>query len=176
VVRYANYHRSPVPTLHRPNRPVATILYGILIVGLVLAHIELLREEGIGANNNIPLHALFPWIIFAFIIYVTARLRRNYMLPADKVLALDTRQPVLYLRSFSADRVRLWGKGVVGKVRRKSIDEAVAPLASKIGPFVAIANPDSKLPHLGAAKAYHTNDTWRSAVSEWVTTAQMIVW
>jgi hypothetical protein len=172
MMRYARRHRSLVPLLHRPNRRVATILCGILfIVCLVLAYAGL---SAVGTINNPIFGFLYPWIVVALLIYVAALLRRYYTLPADQVLALDARQPVVYLRSFAADRVRLWGKGAIGKLRRKSIDEAIAPLAATIGPFVAIANPDSRLPQLGAAKTYYTNDTWQSAIGRWVTMAQMI--
>jgi len=161
TVRYARHHRSSVPSLHWPNRPVRMILWGIPILYITWANY---------LSSQLSVIAMIIVITFA-----GARIRRNYTLPADKVLSLDTRQPVLFLRSFVADYARLWGKGVVGKLRRRSIDEAIAPLAMAIGPFVAIANPDSKLPQLGAAKTYYTNDTWQGAIVGWVATAQMIV-
>jgi hypothetical protein len=101
--------------------------------------------------------------------------RRHYVLRATRVLELDNRQPILFLRSFADDKVRLWGKGVVGKLRRRTIDEAIKRLAERLGPFVAIANPNAKLPQLGAAQTYFSNDTWQSPITSWVQIAQMII-
>jgi hypothetical protein len=163
VARYTRHHRSPVPRLHWPNRPVVATLWGILVIVSYLLSIGLSRATHI------------PFVFLILPIFFAALFRRSYMLPADKVLALDLRRPVVFLRSFAADRVRLWGKAVMGKMRGKTIDEAIAPLANTVGPFVAIANPKSKLPTLGAAKSYYADDTWQSAISRWVTMAQMIV-
>jgi hypothetical protein len=103
------------------------------------------------------------------------RLRRYYALPADTVLELDERQPVLFLRSFADDAIRLWGKGVVGKYRGRTIEEAISPLAKMIGPFVGIADPKSRLPLLGAAKTFYPDDTWQTAIARWIDMAQMIL-
>jgi hypothetical protein len=80
--------------------------------------------------------------------------RRNYALRANRVLELDNRRPILFLRSFVDDKIWLWGKGLFGKFRRKTIDEAIGGLAKRLGPFVAIANPNTQLPRLGAAQTY----------------------
>jgi hypothetical protein len=57
----------------------------------------------------------------------------------------------------------------------ETIDEAIERFAKRLGPFVAIANPNTQLPRLGAAQTYFSNDTWQNAIARWVQTAQMIV-
>jgi hypothetical protein len=67
-----------------------------------------------------------PWlnaIPLAGLAAMAALTRRHYVLRANGVLELDHRQPILFLRSFADDKVRLWGKGIIGKLRRKTIDE-----------------------------------------------------
>jgi hypothetical protein len=46
--------------------------------------------------------------------------RRHYVVRAARVLELDNRRPILFLRSFADDKVRLWGKGIYGKFRRRN--------------------------------------------------------
>jgi hypothetical protein len=119
-----------------------------------------------------------PWTIVIGFIYmagIAALVRRHYVLRADKVLQLDNRRAVLFLRSFADDKVRLLGKGIIGKFRKRTIDDAVKSFCEQIGPFVAIASPKSKLPRLGAAQIYFADDTWRNAIARWVEMAEMIV-
>ncbi len=164
MARYARAHRSPVPTLHWPGHPVRTLIYAVLLAPSYFLFLAL--------DKAVP---VVPFVPLVIPIAMLVLLQRAYMMSADKILALDTRAPVLFLRSFAAERTRLWGKGVVGKLRGKTIDEAIAPAAKMVGPFVAIADPNSRLPRLGAAKTYYSDDTWQSAISRWVDMAQMIV-
>jgi hypothetical protein len=69
----------------------------------------------------------------------------------------------------------MWFAGLYGKFRTRTIDEAIKRLAERLGPFVAIANPKTTLPELGAAQSYFADDTWQDAISRWVDMAQMIV-
>jgi hypothetical protein len=122
--------------------------------------------------------SFLPWTTIFGLIYlasIAALARRHYVLRADKLLQLDDRRPIIFLRSFADDNVRLWGKGIVGKLRRRTIDEAIRSVCEQIGPFVAIASPKTKLPRLGAAQVYFSDDTWQSAIARWVAMAELIV-
>jgi hypothetical protein len=151
--------RSSVPSFHMPTNPGRTFIYSLLTV-IVFPFVNL--KEG----------AAFAWLA---LIFLAAQVRRNYVLRANEVLKLDTRHPILFLRSFDADQWRLWGKGIYGKFRVRTIDEAIKQFAERLGPFVAIANPTTTLPKLGAAQSYFTDDTWQDAISRWIDMAQMIV-
>ena len=103
------------------------------------------------------------------------KFQRHYRLTANDLLRVDKRRPVLFLRSFTDDKVRLWGRGIWGKFRKRTIDEAIRPSADPLGPLVAIADPNVRLPHLGAAQSFYSNDTWQLAIARWVRMARCIV-
>jgi hypothetical protein len=155
--------RSPVPSLHRPTDPLLTYIYAALFV-VSIPVVFLFNFV-----TKIPVVGLLPLVALG------AMARRHYVLRADKVLSLDDRAPILFLRSFGDDKVRLWGRGWYGKFRRRTIDEAIKGFAQRLGPFVAIANPQTKLPRLGAAQSYFSDNTWQDAIARWVAMTRMIV-
>jgi hypothetical protein len=163
VSRLFGSTRGTVPALHWPTDPFQTVLYAILFV------LSLPAASLITSVVRVPFIALFLPVAAA------EMTRRHYVMRADRLIELDTRHPILFLRSFRSDKVRLWGKGVLGKLRGPTIDAAITPFARRLGPFVAIANPDEKLPRLGAAQTHYSNDTWQNAIARWVGMAQMIV-
>jgi hypothetical protein len=136
---------------HVPTNPGRTFVYAILfLVSFVGVNIW-----GVYSRHAPPFEDFEPWptnIALVGVVALGALARRNYVLRADRVLELDNRRPILFLRSFADDKVWLWGKGIFGKFRRKTIDEAIEPFAKRLGPFVAIANPNTQLPQLGAAQ------------------------
>jgi hypothetical protein len=155
-------------------------------------------------NTHVERVFLALVVEFAAIYVVRLLWRRARMHNAiDARLALrgDPRRPILYLRSFQDDphvmdyewdatmRTKIGHAGDLpgpigrflagmgtGIVRTSSrLEENLATIVAKIGPLVAIGAPDEPLPQLGAARAYFTNDTWQSAVIEWVDMAQLIL-
>jgi len=180
VSRQLRRRRSLVPWAHVPTNPARTFVYAILFL-LCLSISQLPGKEVlqyVPSESQEDFKDFEPWLKFIALVGVAALgalARRNYALRANRVLELDNRRPILFLRSFVDDKVWLWGKGLFGKFRRKTIDEAIERLARRLGPFVAIANPNTQLPRLGAAQAYFSNDTWQNAIARWVRTAQMIV-
>jgi hypothetical protein len=158
--------RSPIPVLHWPTDPVATCIYATLFI----ASAPLLFLIGY-VLQFLP----FNLAVLGFLIWLGSMARRHYVFRADKVLNLDDRAPVIFLRSFGDDKVRLWGRGWYGKFRRRTFDEAVMGFAQRVGPFVAVANPRTKLPRLGAAQSHLPDSTWQEAIARWVAMAQMIV-
>lgn len=82
---------------------------------------------------------------------------------AEDLLASDGRPPILYLRSFASENT-------VG-------DEelAIAHAFEDVGPFVAIGQPGEKLPKLGAARMYLTDDSWQGRVRELMARARFVI-
>lgn len=161
VENFLRNTRSSVPWFHIPVDPVRTFVYAIFsAVSLVPAIILL---------------GVFPGALFPIAMAVMAR--RHYVFRAHQLLELDNRRPILFLRSFEEGdtQVRLWGRGCLGKFRRRTIDEAISWFAERLGPFVAIANPNTRLPRLGAAQSFFSNDTWQDAIARWAAMAQLIV-
>jgi uncharacterized membrane protein YeaQ/YmgE (transglycosylase-associated protein family) len=169
--------RTSVPWLHRPTHPVWTSIYAILFfLSLPAGHLVWLFFLG----GALPIVMAFtrPIAIVmaaALPIAMAAMARRHYSLTANRALELDIRKPVLFLRSFETDTTRLWGRGLLGKLRKRTIDEAISRLADRLGPFIAIANPTTALPRLGAAQSHYSNDTWQSAIAGWIAMSQVIV-
>jgi uncharacterized membrane protein YfcA len=183
VSKLLRKRRSLVPWVHVPTNPSRMFVYAILFamsgVGLsVIVIIFYMAFHDKPPESRGAISALGPWFLpmpLAALAAMAALIRRHYVLRADRVLELDNRQPILFLRSFANDKVRLWGKGIVGKLRRRTIDEAIKRSAERLGPFIAIANPNTNLPRLGASQTYFSNDTWHNAIARWVQMAQMIV-
>jgi hypothetical protein len=109
------------------------------------------------------------------------RFHKQQTLPsASESLALDTRPPVLFLRSFQSDaeRVKPWGSGMLPMYPDflgKSFEEFLAPAMNKIGPFIALGNPDDYLPTLGASKVYERDDVWRATVLDYLERAKFVI-
>jgi hypothetical protein len=179
VSKLLRHRHSLVPWVHVPTNPGRTFVYAILfLVSFVGVNIWGFNSRHAPPGTRGAIEDFEPWLIYiAWVVVVAlgALARRNYVLRAERVLELDNRRPILFLRSFADDKVWIWGKGLFGKFRRKTIDEAIEPFAKRLGPFVAIANPNTQLPRLGAAQTYFSNDTWQNAIARWVQTAQMIV-
>jgi hypothetical protein len=179
VSKLLRHRHSLVPWVHVPTNPGRTFVYAILfLVSFVGVNIWDVYSRHAPPGTRGAIEDFEPWLMFIAwvgVVALGALARRNYVLRADRVLELDNRRPILFLRSFADDKVWIWGKGLFGKFRRKTIDEAIEPFAKRLGPFVAIANPNTQLPQLGAAQTYFSNDTWQNAIARWVQTAQMIV-
>jgi hypothetical protein len=83
---------------------------------------------------------------------------------APEVLSKDQRAPVLYLRSFSADR------------RAGGYERRVGGSLSKLGPVVAAGRPEEKLPATTyIARGYLANDRWQDRVVDLMRRAQLVV-
>jgi hypothetical protein len=90
-----------------------------------------------------------------------------------RLLAVDRRPPVLYLRSFDDDTVPL---ATIASARRPffellsfrgrdPFEEAVAWELATYGPVVAVGRPGRSLASLGAAREHLSDDTWKTQVA-----------
>ena len=101
-------------------------------------------------------------------------------------MSKDPRPPVLYLRSFQDDSIAAQGKlhhsfaGPQGGSYQLSLvaeteEEQLAQVMNEIGPFVAIGRPGEKLPEIGAARMYASDDEWRNEVLNLIGRAKLVV-
>jgi hypothetical protein len=109
--------------------------------------------------------------------------RRLAMRQAHRQIERDGRDPVLLLRAFSDDGIKLRAR----RTRRTSmfdrialrrwdrLEEILAAQLNGIGPVEAIGEPGSQLPPLGAARRSYPGETWRTAVQESIGNAAFIV-
>ena len=153
------------------------------------------------AQSLVPV-LIIAWGFFVRMLW--RRGRKHAAIDAQAALRSDPRRPILYLRSFRNDPLLMegeWGllvhrdgsgrRGTRGSIARAiyrmstrlqattggggRLEESVSGIVSPIGPFVALGAPGERLPELGAARAYTTDETWQGEVIEWMNMAQLIV-
>ncbi|WP_286928890.1 MULTISPECIES: hypothetical protein [Aeromicrobium] len=87
----------------------------------------------------------------------------------------DTRPPILLLRSFVDDKLRMRSRrldrsGVLDQLalrRRERFEEVAAAALSKIGPVIAVGTPGQALPPgLGAVRIQLSHEEWQDKVTE----------
>jgi hypothetical protein len=99
------------------------------------------------------------------------------------VLQADDRRPILYLRSFEDDTVKL--RSIVSaripflelfSVRGADpFEETLAWELSTYGPVIAIARPGGSIASLGAAREFLPDETWKDEVADRMAAASAIV-
>ena len=99
------------------------------------------------------------WFVIGWTRYIVY-LGRRMQLRADSHSA-DGAPPVLYLRSFIADEKMPHIGGAPGP----SFEQRFVTVLSKVGPVVAIGEPNETLPPIGARRTYATDADWQEVVS-----------
>jgi len=135
----------------------------------------------------IGLHGLFPFVIFAHLIFtLVSQMRKKarllLMLDAKQQMNEDPRPCVLFLRSFSDDQISLenvkppWYLRVLdpGSIN-SNLEELVVKTYSDIGPVIAIGRPTDEIPPLGAARHYLEGEDWQSTVRSLIREASVII-
>jgi general secretion pathway protein G len=99
----------------------------------------------------------------------------------ESIAAADSRPPILFLRSFGDDQVKLRGgaRGVFHRLLslgepRPRFDHLLFEEATPIGPVVAIGMPGRPAP-FGAARAFVDDSQWKEAVADIAAAAHAIV-
>ena len=109
--------------------------------------------------------------------------RRLGSADARRLMLRDPRPPVLYLRSFTDDRLRLWTAtlGRPSLVERFTLrrfdrfEEVLVRYLSRYGPVIALNPPGTRLAPLGAARDTIDSADWQSAVAGWMARSALIV-
>jgi hypothetical protein len=122
---------------------------------------------------------LTPIITIAAVCRYAAR--RIGRLSLEKLIESDKRPPILFLRSFKDDQVRLkkprrmlWRRLLAAGEPRATLDHILVEEATPHGPVVAIGAPGTSAP-FGAARAFVDDDTWQQRVTELARNASAIV-
>ncbi len=137
------------------------------------------------------------WTIFNVILTLWCwRLgRRFFSRRADRALRDNTKPPVVYLRQFRADRadyLRFWSAGrlyllflfdaaaffgfpLPRRLHFKRLEEIASEEVDPTTPFIAIGDPRERLPELGAARAYRSDQDWQDTVTDWLGKAGTII-
>jgi hypothetical protein len=107
---------------------------------------------------------LTPWLSNKY------RARQRFLfLSAEEEIENDTRQPVLYLRPFSDDKM------IARAIGFKSIEQEMKLVLFDIGPFIAFAEPNNEPPDPGAARLHASQEHWQEEVREVMSKAQLVI-
>ena len=154
---------------------------GLLIYGadhLVLITILNLEQFDLATRF---IQGCFGLVAWGLAIACFKRARKHKIVAAQKLIAHDTRPPVLYLRSFGDDSTagRVVGGGHLlfsgWTLGFSTEEEQLSSAFSAIGPFIAIGKPGEKLPELGAARTYVNDDQWQDVIAQEMARAALVV-
>jgi hypothetical protein len=118
------------------------------------------------------------------VIVAKRRARQLAALSARKVMKRDPRPPVLYLRCFGDDQLRLRAATLGGRrsfierlspSRFDSFEEVLTRHLTEYGPVVAVNPPGTQLAPVGAARETLPHDSWQATVREWMERAALMV-
>jgi hypothetical protein len=111
-----------------------------------------------------------------------AKAKRLRQIQAADARRLDSRRPILLLRSFQDDLTPIERRPDVRNRRFGSmadlpltLEEALERALWTHGPVIAIGRPGEALPPAGAAREYVTNDEWLARVTELVAECHRVV-
>ncbi len=94
--------------------------------------------------------------------WVSLRAEQHLAPEAEELLRTDSRRPVLYLRSFSADSTFATN------------EQPLLDVLSEIGPVVAVGQPGEWLPPPGIARLYVDEEGWQDKVLEIMERARLV--
>jgi len=149
------------------------------------AVVQAVDAAGSGSASPGPSSA-FLWIGIILMgagAVLARRARRLAAVDAYDLMQRDTRPPVLYLRSFGDDELKLW-TATFGRSsllerftprRFDAFEEVVARHFSRTGPVIALNPPDTKLAPLGAARETLDSADWQTTISDWMSRSAVIV-
>ena len=121
-------------------------------------------------------------LIIAFWVSLPVSLGRRWAMAAMRDRRRDEGRPVLMLRTFGDDRLKLRVRrpdrnGFLDSLlmkRREGFEELVALMVSGLGPPVAVGQPGQILPPGLGAQRFTFGDTWQAAVRAFAEDARLI--
>jgi hypothetical protein len=117
---------------------------------------------------------IVSWQVSILAFFLLVRARRYFQISADSLLAIDTRPPILFLRSFTDDE-RVKYRNSQSALLDFSLETRLAGHFMRFGPFIAVGSPQETIPQPGAARVLLSEDEWQSRVLGWIESANLIV-
>jgi hypothetical protein len=160
----------------------AMILLGVL--SLISYSLNITQSSGAAYDQNLQLVLLSIGVAFVALGAIGFRFaRRLGSIEARRLMLRDTRPPVLYLRSFGDDGLKLWTStlGRSSLIERLSLgrpdafEEVLVRYLSVLGPVIAVNPPGTKLAPLGAARETLDPADWKSVIATWMEQSALIV-
>jgi hypothetical protein len=167
------------------------IVGALLLIGYGLNQSEPPAVVAVSAASGSPLPSQDfangeAWLGIALVAVgavISRRARRLASVEARRMMQRDTRPPVLYLRSFGDDGLKLW-TATLGRPslierftprRFDAFEEVLVRHLSLRGPVIALNPPGTKLAPLGAARETIDSADWQSAIAAWMERSALIV-
>ncbi len=129
-----------------------------------------------------PIHGLFGRFVYSPFADLASRLYREAQqlaaLGITEVRAADNRAPVLFLRSFSDDELRItrkFGAGSILAPKTLTLEELLVDRFWNIGPVIALGRPGEGLSPLGAAREYLEGGCWQQRIRNLLTESKLFV-
>lgn len=175
------YFLLKIKWLHRRNvkwKDIFSILSGIFNPFLFLAFpfYVLITILSLGIINSAITNQYYGGLFFLLLIpYLLKPVKKLANPSAKLLLKIDPRPCILYLRSFVLDAKVIGNADKYSLLPKKSIEEILSQITSRIGPFVAIADPKSTLQSIGAAKTKYGEHEWQSVVHDYTLKSKFII-
>ena len=129
-----------------------------------------------------PIHALFGRFVYSPFANLGSRLYREAQqlaaLGIAEVRAADNRAPVLFLRSFSDDELRItrkFGAGSILAPKTLTLEELLVDRLWNIGPVIALGKPGEGLSPLGAAREYLEGAYWQQRIRNLLAESKLFI-
>lgn len=143
-------------------------------------HASATAHCGLGIITMLALPmGIFTLLLIAALLRWLARTSARVSL--ESIASTDSRPPILFLRSFHDDQVKLRGsaRGIFHRLLslgepRPRFDHLLFEEATPIGPVVAIGMPGRPAP-FGAARAFVSDSQWKETVAQIAGTARAII-
>jgi TM2 domain-containing membrane protein YozV len=188
IILLAGLKNVPLLTSVRARRGVRRKLGGASLLILCFAYAGLVDMQAFDFLDEqwwLSLLGLAAFLISARVGFQLLRSGWKYdVVTADQLLAADPRPPVVYLRSFEADReIFLRPDGFWKRAMTVFVDYAVtfspeqelAEILNRVGPVIAIGKPGEPLPELGAARLYVGDADWKAKVTDMMARAKLVL-
>ncbi|MEN0062257.1 MAG: hypothetical protein AAGA48_08900 [Myxococcota bacterium] len=158
--------------------------FGMLFLPLILAQ---QAEDGVSGGET----AILITVAIGFALQllgagrlVTGVANRLATRRYQAVKEWDDRNPIVFLRAFDQDQVRLRARGggiavrmAPGVANARTLDELLIEHASPYGPVIAIGDPRDPHPPFGAARVFVRNagEGWKDVVTALVDASRLVV-
>lgn len=192
-----NADGSPHPSEGSPRQPYRNRAAGRVLqtAGFLIGFMGVVFIFGSDRYDDAADMVLYGLGAVAGGYYVWFRGTRIASVSAEQLLTEDRRDPVVFIRSFGEEERSYSVRSLMGLVRRTLVDPKLFSryfqagasfwgpmqqfqfnrLFREIGPFIAIGKPGEKIPGMGAARMYVSDDRWQSVVGGFFRKARLVV-
>ncbi|MEP2736711.1 MAG: hypothetical protein ABJP34_10475 [Erythrobacter sp.] len=140
------------------GRSLGRVISDLVVVAIILAF-------------YLGIVMLIPWAIGKLARLSVRRAENRMRNSLEGIQHKDDRAPILFLRSFLNDAVPIAGKTqslkhwlLDGAGAQDTLDMMILAEGTRLGPTVALGNPDDPAPPYGVARGYFDHSDWKEAV------------